>query len=101
MFGECALFVDPHNPRDIADKILYLLDNKDKAKELGESGRKLVEKKYNWKKMTEIEKKRKKKEYMREYYQNKRRGDKRTDKIIKEKKPGFTKEYGTFIVKFQ
>jgi hypothetical protein len=58
-------------------------------------------KKYDWKKMTETEKKIIKKKYMREYYQNKRRGDKRTDKIIKEKKPGFTKEYGTFIVKFQ
>jgi len=48
IFGECALFADPYNPKEIAEKILYLLDNSDKAKRLGNNGRKLVEKKYSW-----------------------------------------------------
>ena len=48
MFGECALFVDPYDPKDIADKILYLLDNPDKARRLGGRGRQLIEGKYNW-----------------------------------------------------
>ncbi len=48
-FVECALFADPYNPKDIADKILYLLDNPDKAKQLGDRGRQLTIEKYNWK----------------------------------------------------
>jgi len=48
IFGECALFVDPYNPKDIADKILYLLDHPEKAKRLGRRGRELIEEKYSW-----------------------------------------------------
>jgi len=48
IFGECALFADPYNPKDIADKILYLLDNPDKAKQLAYGGRRLVEEECNW-----------------------------------------------------
>ena len=48
MFGECALFVNPCDPKDIAEKILYLLDNPKEAKELGKRGRKLIEEKYSW-----------------------------------------------------
>jgi glycosyltransferase involved in cell wall biosynthesis len=48
IFGECALFTDPYNPKDIADKILYLLDNSDKAKQLGDKGMQLTKEKYNW-----------------------------------------------------
>lgn len=48
IFGECALFADPYNPKDIADKILYLLDNPDKARQLGERGKQLTKEKYNW-----------------------------------------------------
>ncbi len=48
IFGECALFADPYNPKDIADKILYLLDNPDKAKQLGSRARHLVMEEYNW-----------------------------------------------------
>jgi glycosyltransferase involved in cell wall biosynthesis len=47
-FGECTLFADPYNPKDIADKILYLLDNPDKAKQLGDRGRQLIIEKYTW-----------------------------------------------------
>jgi glycosyltransferase involved in cell wall biosynthesis len=50
MFRECAVFADPCNHKDIADKILYLLDNSDGAKQLGEEGRRLVLEKYNWEK---------------------------------------------------
>jgi len=48
IFGECALFANPYDPKDIAEKILYLLDNPDKAKKLGSEGRKLIEEKYIW-----------------------------------------------------
>jgi len=48
IFGECALFADAYNPRDITEKILYLLDNPDKAKRLGRRGRELIEEKYSW-----------------------------------------------------
>jgi len=61
VFGECALFADPYNPKDIADKILYLLDNSDKARQLGDKGKQLTEEKYNWetesKKLVELYKK--------------------------------------------
>ena len=58
IFRECALFVDSYNPEDIAEKILYLLNNPEKIRKLGEQGRKLIEKKYNWetesKKLTKL-----------------------------------------------
>jgi glycosyltransferase involved in cell wall biosynthesis len=48
MFANCFLGADPKSPEDIADKINYLLDNPEKAKELGENGRQLVMSKYSW-----------------------------------------------------
>ncbi|MBA7652869.1 hypothetical protein ES703_60708 [subsurface metagenome] len=48
IFSECALFVNPYDPEDIAEKVLYLLDNPDEAKKLSDEGRELIEKKYNW-----------------------------------------------------
>jgi glycosyltransferase involved in cell wall biosynthesis len=48
IFGECALFANPYKPEDIANKILYLLDDPDKAKQLGKRGRQLTEEQYNW-----------------------------------------------------
>lgn len=48
LFGECALFADPYNPKDIANKILYLLDNPDVMKKMGERGRELIKEKYSW-----------------------------------------------------
>lgn len=48
IFGECALFANPCDPKDIAEKIFYLLDNPDKADKLGNNGRRLVEEKYSW-----------------------------------------------------
>lgn len=48
IFGECALFADPYNPKDIAGKILYLLDNPEKAEQLGDKGKQLTKEKCNW-----------------------------------------------------
>jgi len=47
-FKECALFVTPFDFKDIAKKVLYFLDNPDKAKKNGKRGRKLIEEKYSW-----------------------------------------------------
>lgn len=47
-FKSCALFANPYNPEDIAEKILYLLDNFDVMKKMGKKGNKLIEKQYNW-----------------------------------------------------
>lgn len=48
IFGECALFADPYNPKDIAQKILFLLENINVMKKMGKNGRKLIIEKYNW-----------------------------------------------------
>jgi len=48
IFGECALFADPYNPKDIAEKVRYLLDHYEKLKILGNKGRQLIEEKYSW-----------------------------------------------------
>jgi len=48
IFKECAVFADPYGSEDIADKILYLLENPDKAKQFGERGRQLVREEYSW-----------------------------------------------------
>ncbi len=41
----------PKNPKDIAEKILYLLNNEKERKELAEGAYRILEKKYNWKKI--------------------------------------------------
>ncbi|MBA7693211.1 hypothetical protein ES703_101787 [subsurface metagenome] len=46
-FGGYALFANPYSPEDIAEKVLYLLNNPDKAKQLGDRGRDLAEEEYN------------------------------------------------------
>lgn len=48
IFVECTVFVNPYNSKDIAEKISYLLNNPNEAKELGKRGRKLIEEKYSW-----------------------------------------------------
>lgn len=59
-------------------------------------------KKYNWKDMNEYEKKMYKKQYMRDYYNRRRRGiNKSLQEKENKKKYGFRKTYGTFVVKFQ
>ena len=48
MFKSCAIFVDPQDPKDIAEKINILLDNKNLRAKLGKAGRDLVENGYSW-----------------------------------------------------
>ncbi len=46
--NKCGICVDSLNPQEIAQAIDYLYRNPEKAKEMGERGRKLVLEKYNW-----------------------------------------------------
>jgi glycosyltransferase involved in cell wall biosynthesis len=48
IYGGCALFADPYAPEDIADKIKYLLDNPDEAKQLSDRAKQRVLKEWNW-----------------------------------------------------
>ncbi len=43
-----AVLVNPENIEEIANAINYLLDNPEIAKQMGENGRKAVEKEFNW-----------------------------------------------------
>ena len=36
------------DPRDIAEKIMFLLDNPSIAERMGKNGRRAVQEKYNW-----------------------------------------------------
>ena len=47
-FKDCAVFVRPENPKDIAEKIVLLLENEDMRRRLGSIGRKLIEHEYSW-----------------------------------------------------
>ncbi len=44
-FGIC---VDPENPDEIANAIRYLLDNPEKAREMGENGRRAIHEEFHW-----------------------------------------------------
>jgi glycosyltransferase involved in cell wall biosynthesis len=46
--NQCGICVDPRNPKAIGDAIQYLVDNPQKAEQMGKNGRKVVEQKYNW-----------------------------------------------------
>ncbi|MBN2378076.1 MAG: glycosyltransferase family 4 protein [Sedimentisphaerales bacterium] len=48
IFQGCAIFTDPQDTQQIAEKINLLLDDKNLAKNLAVAGRKLVEDKYSW-----------------------------------------------------
>jgi len=48
LFSECALFVDPLDPRDIAAKMRALNGDRDLRRRLGAAGRRLVDAKYSW-----------------------------------------------------
>ncbi|KYH35136.1 spore coat protein SA [Clostridium tepidiprofundi DSM 19306] len=47
-FGKFGIMADPEEPVDIAEKIIYLINDYDKLNELGEIGRKEIEDKYSW-----------------------------------------------------
>lgn len=46
--NKCGICVDPLNPREIAKAIDYLIEHPDKARKMGENGRKIILEKYNW-----------------------------------------------------
>ena len=50
--GENGLLISPKNPKELAEKILYLLDNAELRKKLGENARKTIEKRYTWDKVS-------------------------------------------------
>jgi len=47
--GETGFFVEPANPKQLAEKINILLASKELAEKFGENGRKRVEKYFDWK----------------------------------------------------
>lgn len=44
----CGICVDPHNVEEISNAIRFLLDNPEKAREMGRNGRRAVEEEFNW-----------------------------------------------------
>ncbi|MBI3135927.1 MAG: glycosyltransferase family 4 protein [Bacteroidetes bacterium] len=46
--GNCGICVDPLNPSQLAEAIRFILDNPEKAREMGENGKILVREIYNW-----------------------------------------------------
>jgi len=50
--GVNGLLAEPLNPEDLASKISSLLGDGAGAREMGENGKKLVERKYSWEKVT-------------------------------------------------
>ncbi|MFW6034774.1 MAG: glycosyltransferase family 4 protein [Halothermotrichaceae bacterium] len=46
--GKTGLFVNPNDPQQLADKILYLLDNQDTADDIANTGYKMAKKYYSW-----------------------------------------------------
>jgi glycosyltransferase involved in cell wall biosynthesis len=48
---KCGLLVDPTDPKDIAEKMLFLLENPDIARRMGLNGRRAAVEKYNWEMM--------------------------------------------------
>lgn len=45
---DCALFVDPENPKEIASAIQALVDDEARALSMGKIGRQAIEEKFNW-----------------------------------------------------
>lgn len=46
--NHCGLTADPLNPQEVAEKIQYLLDKPEIAREMGANGKKAVKEKFNW-----------------------------------------------------
>ncbi len=47
-FADYAVFADPYDPKDIADKISTLLENRDLRTEKGRKGKKSIDSGYSW-----------------------------------------------------
>ena len=50
----CGFCLNPFDNEDVAQKIQYLADHPDQAREMGENGQKAVQEKYNWDTQAEI-----------------------------------------------
>jgi len=46
--ASCGILVNPTDPKEIADAIIYLFEHPLEAKKMGENGRRAVVEKYNW-----------------------------------------------------
>lgn len=46
--NNCGICVDPESPEEIARAIKWLMDNPEKAEEMGRNGQKAVQNEYNW-----------------------------------------------------
>lgn len=46
--NNCGMCIDPTNPEAIAGAIQYIIDNTERAKEMGNNGLKSVTEQYNW-----------------------------------------------------
>jgi glycosyltransferase involved in cell wall biosynthesis len=51
--GETGFLVEKGNSNEIVEKILLLLNDNEKSKQMGKAGRKFIEKKFSWEKITE------------------------------------------------
>jgi len=49
--SNCGILVDPTDPQEVADAIIYLMEHPKEAEEMGSNGRRAVEEKYNWENM--------------------------------------------------
>lgn len=45
---DCAIFVDPDEPKDIAEAIRTLVEDRERSLEMGKAGREAVVEKFNW-----------------------------------------------------
>jgi len=48
IFGECALFANPYDPKEIAETIMKLLSEEDLRRKIGKKGRELIQNEYSW-----------------------------------------------------
>lgn len=48
VFSDCAVFVRAEDPKDIAEKIMLLIENEQLRSQLGSIGRNLIEQEYSW-----------------------------------------------------
>lgn len=52
--NKCGIAVNPNNYEEVRNAIMYILNNPDEAKKMGENGKRAIIQKYNWEKQAEI-----------------------------------------------